>query len=363
MQELSITLPHYHYPIYFAADALHNIAEALKRHQIKQSLFIVTDERVAELYGQRVFSLLAAQFHPVHLRQVCIGEGAKTLKVTEELYTWLIENRADRSSVIVALGGGVIGDLAGFVAATFMRGIRFVQIPTTLLAQVDSSVGGKVGINHPSAKNMIGAFYHPLFVLIDPLVLATLSQRDMLAGMAEVVKYGCIRDRMLFEKLEAAWPELLQRQDTPLLQSVLMTCCAIKARVVEADERESGLRAILNFGHTIGHALETATSYDYFLHGEAVAHGMAAASWLSVQEGGLSEQEHQMITDLLQRLAPPPVPAHVTQEQIFDAIKLDKKRDQGGQLWILLDKIGQAAMSRSVSPQRVGEALTWLLQR
>ncbi len=363
MQELSVTLPHYHYPIYFAADGLCNIAEALKQHRIKQSLFIVTDERVAELYGQRVFSLLASQFHPVYLRPVCVGEGAKTLKVTEELYTWLIENRADRTSVIVALGGGVIGDLAGFVAATFMRGIRFVQIPTTLLAQVDSSVGGKVGINHPSAKNMIGAFYHPLFVLIDPLVLATLSQRDMLAGMAEVVKYGCIRDRTLFETLNTAWPELLRRQDAPLLQSVLMTCCAIKARVVEADERESGLRAILNFGHTIGHALETATGYDYFLHGEAVTHGMAAASWLSLQEGLLNEPEHQMITGLLQRLSPPPVPAHVTLEQISSAMKLDKKRDQGGQLWVLLDKIGEAVLSRSVSPHRVQEALSWLLQR
>jgi 3-dehydroquinate synthase len=363
MQELAVSLPHYRYPIYFEANGLWDLAAVLKKYQIKKSLFIITDERVAELYGQRVFSLLEKQFHPVHIRQVCVGESAKSFAVSQDLYTWLIEHKADRTSVIIALGGGVVGDLAGYVAATYMRGIRFIQIPTTLLAQVDSSVGGKVGINHPAGKNLIGAFYHPLFVLIDPMVLSTLSPRDMLAGMAEVVKYGCIQDATLFNRLAPTWPDILQRQNVGLLQEILVICCSIKAAVVETDEKESGLRAILNFGHTVGHALETITGYEYFLHGEAVAHGMAAASMLSWREGYLSEKDHRALLQQLLHLAPPPIPAHITTEQIFSAMQLDKKRDQGGQLWVLLDKIGHAILSRSVSSAHVQETLAWLLSR
>jgi 3-dehydroquinate synthase len=363
MQELSVSLPHYRYPIYFAANGLWDIASFLERHEVTGSLFIITDERVAELYGQRVFSLLGKAFQQVHIRQVPVGEAAKSFAVSQDLYTWLIGHKADRKSTIIALGGGVVGDLAGYVAATYMRGIRFVQIPTTLLAQVDSSVGGKVGINHPAGKNLIGAFYHPLFVLVDPVVLSTLSQRDMLAGMAEVVKYGCIRDAALYEKLGQAWPGILQRQNLELLQEILVICCSIKAAVVEADEKEAGVRAILNFGHTVGHALETVTGYDYFLHGEAVAHGMAAAAMLSYREGHLREEELQALLPHLLLLAPPSIPRHLTPEQISSAMQLDKKRDQGGQLWVLLDRIGHAILSRTVAPDHVQETLAWLLSR
>lgn len=362
MNPITVTLPSVRYPIYCESDLLDQLPELLARHQLDESLFLVTDERVAQWYQERVVAALTKNGRAVLCYRTVVGEDAKSARVLDELHTWLIRNGASRRSIILALGGGVIGDLAGFAAATYMRGIRFVQIPTTILAQVDSSIGGKVGINHSLGKNLLGAFHHPQFVLIDPLVLKTLGMREILCGMAEVVKYGCIWDVELFHLLKDKWPEIISLNNPELLSRMLLTCCAIKARVVEADEKESGLRAILNFGHTLGHALESVTAYEYFLHGEAVAHGMRAAAFLSVENGLLSSLDFTEMEKLIAKLNPPVVPHTVNQAVLLAAMQYDKKRSQSGQLWVLLDRIGHAVLSRQVAAEQVLRTLERLLE-
>lgn len=363
MKEIRVTLPHLSYPIYCAPSALERLPELVHRHQVHEPLYIIADQQVADLYEKRLSAVLQLTGLPLFFFHTPVGESAKTLAVAEELYTWLIQNRADRSSVILALGGGVVGDLAGFVAATFMRGVRLIQIPTTLLAQVDSSVGGKVGINHRLGKNLIGAFHHPLFVLLDPLLLFTLEERQVAAGLAEVVKYACISDPELFNRLSEKWSDIARLKDPQQIQHLLMTCCSIKARVVGKDEKESGGRAILNFGHTIGHALETATGFATFLHGEAVAHGMQAAAWLSSHKGLLPRHDFLRVCSLCEKLAPPPIPDPVTEERLLALMLHDKKRNRSGQQWVLLSAIGQAQLTRQVTVEETSAALRWLLER
>jgi len=363
MKEIRVSLPHLTYPIYCAPSALERLPDLMHRHQAHEPLYIITDQRVADLYEKRLAAVLRPTGLPLFFFHAPVGESAKTLAVAEELYTWLIQNQADRSSVILALGGGVVGDLAGFVAATFMRGMHLIQIPTTLLAQVDSSVGGKVGINHRLGKNLIGAFHHPLFVLLDPLLLFTLEQRQVAAGLAEVVKYGCIANSELFHWLSREWSDIAGLKDPQQIQHLLLTCCSIKARVVGNDERERGGRAILNFGHTIGHALEAATNFETFLHGEAVAHGMGAAAWLSLHKGLLSHHDFLRVSTLCEQLAPPPIPDSVTEERLLSLMLHDKKRNRSGQQWVLLSAIGQACLTRQVTVEETSAALRWLLDR
>ncbi len=363
MKEIRVTLPHLTYPIYCAPSALERLPDLLHRHQVHEPLYIIADRRVADLYEQRLAAVLQPTGLPLFFYHTPVGESAKTLAVAEEIYTWLIQNRADRSSIILALGGGVVGDLAGFVAATFMRGMRLIQIPTTLLAQVDSSVGGKVGINHRLGKNLIGAFHHPLFVLLDPLLLFTLDERQVAAGLAEVVKYGCISDQELFDRLSDGWSDIAHLQDPQQTQQLLTTCCSIKARVVGDDEKERGIRAILNFGHTIGHALEAATGFSTFLHGEAVAHGMRAAARLSVHKGLLPQQDFLRVCSLCERLTPPSIPDSVTEESLLSLMLHDKKHNRSGQQWVLLSAIGQACLTRQVTLEETSAALRWLLDR
>ncbi len=363
MKEIRVTLPHLTYPIYCAPSALERLPELVHRHQVHEPLYIIADQQVAELYEKRLAAVLQSTGLQLFFFHTPVGESAKTLAVAEEIFTWLIQNRADRSSVILALGGGVVGDLAGFVAATYMRGMRLIQVPTTLLAQVDSSVGGKVGINHRLGKNLIGAFHHPLFVLLDPLLLFTLEQRQVSAGLAEVVKYGCISDLELFNRLCDRWSDIVRLQDPQQIQALLTTCCSIKARVVVDDEKERGGRAILNFGHTIGHALEAATGFATFLHGEAVAHGMRAAAWLSAYKGLLPHQDFLRVGSLCERLAPPSIPDPVTEEMLLSLMLHDKKRNRSGQQWVLLSAIGQACLTRQVTLEETSAALRWLLDR
>ena len=361
MEQLEISLPHTSYPIYCDTGLLDQLPSLLRRHRLDGSLYLITDEQVAGLYRDRVLQRLQADSRSALSFHTVVGEGAKTQTVADHLYTWLIQNGADRKSVILALGGGVIGDLAGYVAATFMRGIRFVQVPTTLLAQVDSSVGGKVAINHPLAKNLIGAFYHPQFVLMDPLLLKTLEDRQIRSGMAEVVKYGCMGDLELFASLKRIWLELIDLCDWQHIQQMLLRCCSIKARVVESDEKESGVRAMLNFGHTVGHALEAATEYGYFLHGEAVAHGMRAAAWISAEMGMLSGIELTQVLELCEKLTPPPIPDFIDEDILMTFMRYDKKRSQSSQLWVLLDGIGHASLRQDVPMACVGSVLRRLL--
>jgi 3-dehydroquinate synthase len=286
------------------------------------------------------------------------GETAKSLSSVQSCYDQLTTHRLERKSFIVALGGGVVGDLAGFVAATYLRGIPFVQVPTTLLAQVDSSVGGKVGINLKAGKNLVGAFYQPRFVLCDLSSLSTLPIREFGAGLAEVIKYGIIYDAGLFKRLERDLPKLLKR-DRTVLSAVIARCCAIKAEVVGQDETESGLRAILNFGHTIGHAIEAISGYGQFLHGEAISIGQVAAARLSAELTGLPPRDVERIVNLFTRAGlPTQIKLNkIQQKRLFDAMMLDKKVSGGEIKFVLAKKIGQAEYGHKVPAALIEQVL------
>jgi 3-dehydroquinate synthase len=302
---------------------------------------VITDRTVSKLYGNGVMtSLRDAGFH-AHLFVVPDGEGSKSYAEFERLHTELIRTGLKRDSLIVALGGGVVGDLAGFVAATYLRGVPFVQVPTTLLAQVDSSVGGKTGINHPLGKNLIGSFHQPRLVLIDPNSLKTLDRRDLWAGLAEVVKYGLIWDAGFFEFLEEKLESLFRLENPEDVIHMLTTCCQIKAEVVGQDEEETGLRRILNFGHTLGHALEAVTEYGYFRHGEAVVYGMRWAAWESERQGILPASELERIDRLLARFEVPPIPENMDAASLAAKTRLDKKQSAKGLNLVLLERIGK----------------------
>jgi len=303
---------------------------------------VVSDSRVAPLYVPAVAASLRAADFAVAEIQIPEGEQHKNLAWLALLYDRLIEAHIERSSPIVAVGGGVVGDLAGFAAATVLRGVPFVQVPTTLLAQVDASVGGKTGINHASGKNLIGAFHQPRLVAIDIDTLKSLPRREYLAGLAEVVKYGAILDPELFARVDGNVPALL-RQDAALLSDVVATSCRLKATVVERDEREGDYRAILNFGHTLGHAVETLTEYRRLLHGEAVAIGMVCAARLSQLLGWLSRSDVERIEGLLQRIGlPTAVPSDLSAEQLALAVEADKKAGGGKIKFVCLEAIGKA---------------------
>ena len=300
-QTVRVALAERSYPIEIGSGTLAEAGRFLHELSATEHVTLITDKHVEPLYAQIVGDSIAATGAEVDLVVVEPGEGAKSAELSALLWNKLLELGADRRTVIAALGGGVIGDLAGFVAATFARGIRLLQIPTTLLAQVDSSVGGKVGINLPGAKNMVGAFWQPLGVLIDTAVLDSLPKREFISGLAEVVKYGVILDAEFFEYLERHVAEILARQPHGVLRHVVARCCRLKADVVEADERElTGSRAVLNYGHTFCHAFETVTGYGTLLHGEAVSIGMICAARLAARLGRVDssfvERQQKLLT-------------------------------------------------------------------
>ncbi len=362
MKTVNIDLGERGYSIQIGPGILSSLPELLVKHGLQEELYIITDTNVDHYYHQTIIELFDnTDINPV-IFTVPAGEKSKSLDVANHLYTQLLENNATRKAAVVAFGGGVVGDLAGFIAATFMRGVPFVQVPTTILSQVDSSVGGKVGINHPLGKNLIGAFYQPEFVLIDPDVLITLPEREIKAGLAEVIKYSFIWDKDFFTSLSEHIDSLITLSDTEYLVDVLATCCEIKAEVVEKDEKESGLRSILNFGHTAGHALEAVTGYKQFLHGEAVSHGMRAAIHLSMLENRIDQETLNNALKLIDLLTPPAIPSFVSVEEILDATKKDKKRSKSGQLWILLDEIGKYAMTRDVSMDNIKFAVEFMIR-
>jgi 3-dehydroquinate synthase len=275
------------------------------------------------------------------------GEAHKSFDTLRDLVTRLLELRADRGTVLVALGGGVVGDLTGFAAAIYQRGIAYLQVPTTLLAQVDSSVGGKTAVNHPLGKNMIGAFYQPAGVVIDTACLATLPSRELAAGLAEVVKYGAIRDAAFFAWLERTMPALLARDDDALAHAIFESC-RIKADVVAADERETGERAVLNFGHTFGHAIETATGYGSWLHGEAVGTGMLLAARLSERVCGLPSPERSRVETLVAAAGLPTAPPRLDVARWLDLMGRDKKVERGRMRFVLLERLGRAVVRADV---------------
>lgn len=353
MRTVRVELGDRSYDILIERGILKEVGPMMKAIGLKGSAAIVTNPTVFALYGDTVVrSLETAGFKPVVIT-VPDGEEYKSLEVAGEIFDSLIENRFERSSPIVALGGGVIGDMAGFVAAAYLRGVPFVQVPTTLLSQVDSSVGGKTAVNHPKGKNLIGAFYQPRAVFIDPEVLKTLDERELRAGLAEVIKYGVIWDKEFFAFLEENADRLLHPGDEII--EAIERSCAIKAEVVGKDEKEESLRAILNFGHTFGHAIEALSGYGTFRHGEAVAIGMAMAASLSAKLGGCTECGPR-ITALLKRLGMPYTPPSISPDDFINAMKLDKKVSSGRIRFILASGMGEVFL-KEVSEGEIREFL------
>jgi 3-dehydroquinate synthase len=320
---------------------------------------IITDTNVQQCFGVAVKRALAKAGFDCLIITVPPGEPAKSLKTIEICCDKLAAHRLERKSFVVALGGGVVGDLAGFVAATYLRGIPFVQVPTTLLAQVDSSVGGKVGVNLKAGKNLVGAFYQPRLVLCDLATLSTLPERQYRAGLAEVIKYGIIADHNLFCRLERELPKLLAREPGTLA-AIVERCCTLKARVVAQDETETGLRAILNFGHTIGHGLEAISHYGKYLHGEAISIGQVAAARLSAQVLGLSETDVERIRILFHRASLPTELKLATSERLklMAAIALDKKVTAGELRFVLARRIGKVEFGVKVPGKLLQQALS-----
>jgi len=284
------------------------------------------------------------------------GERAKTLATVEKIYGAMIRRRLDRSATLVAFGGGVVGDVAGFAAATYLRGIRLVQVPTTLLAQVDSAIGGKVGVNLPDGKNLVGSFHAPSIVVCDPDVLRTLPRREFRAGLYEVVKYGVIASRSLFERVSANLPAIFA-QDAALMSDLIAECCRIKARVVELDEREAGPRRVLNFGHTVGHALEAITRYRRFLHGEAIGYGMLAAARVSAARGLLRSDEEARLQDVIKRMGALPKVSDLSVRPALEAITHDKKVTRGRLHFVLARVLGATAIVADVQPKELADAM------
>jgi len=341
MRTLTVNLADRSYPIYVGEDILPWAGGLLKKTGCGEKVGVITNPRVAELYLESLQDSLVREGFRVTPLLIPDGEEHKNLTSISTIYDRLVSERFERSSCLVALGGGVIGDLAGFAAATFLRGVPYVQVPTTLLAQVDSSVGGKTGVNHREGKNLIGAFYQPRLVLIDVAVLRTLPRRELVSGMAEVIKYGIIADPGLFGLLERNLERLLDL-DRELLVEAVAASCAIKARVVETDERESDYRAVLNFGHTIGHALESLTGYERFLHGEAVAIGMAQAAAISFRHGSCDEESLQRIRRLLARTGlPAEIPVDTPLAELVKRMEVDKKSAGGKIKFVLCRGIGK----------------------
>ncbi len=359
MRVVNVSLGNRSYRILIGGNLLSGLGAECRRMKLGRRCAVISDRNVAPAYGSRCLAyLVAAGFDPV-LVTIPAGETAKSLKTIQSCYDRLASFRIERGSFVVALGGGVVGDLAGFVAATYLRGIAFVQVPTTLLAQVDSSVGGKVGVNLRAGKNLVGAFFQPRLVICDLNTLATLPPREFRAGLAEVIKYGIICDEPLFRRLERDMPKLLKREPRTLAE-VIARCCAIKAEVVRQDETESGLRAILNFGHTIGHAIEAISSYGKYLHGEAISIGQVAAAKISADILGLSRRDTEQITRLFER-AGLPTRIEMTarqREKLFWAMRLDKKVRDGEIKFVLAKRIGEVVCGQKVSARLIEEALT-----
>src|SRR6056300_404674 len=345
MKTLNVNLGDRSYPIYIGVELLQNQA-LIQKHIQTQAVCIVSNTTVSQLY----LNELKKSLNDYRVIEVILedGEQFKNADSLNQIYTALLDNKFNRDSTVIALGGGVVGDIAGYAAASFMRGIPFIQIPTTLLSQVDSSVGGKTGINHPLGKNMIGAFYQPQSVVIDLNVLNTLDMRQIAAGLAEVIKYGLIWDKGFFEYLEQNIDNLKQLEFEHL-EHVIYRSCEIKAKVVSEDEKESGIRAILNLGHTFGHAIENCLGYGEWLHGEAVGCGMVLAAKMSLAQGWLKESEFDQIKNLIARANLPVEKPDIPYEDFIGAMKLDKKNKNKEIYLVLQQGIGKAIVTNNYS--------------
>jgi 3-dehydroquinate synthase len=353
--ELKVDLGNRSYLIYIG-EGLHADAEYYRQCVNGSQVMVVTNETIAPLYLEKTVAALEG----FKVAQVILpdGEVYKTLEVLNEIYTALLQNRFNRNCTLIALGGGVIGDMTGFAAATYQRGVSFIQVPTTLLSQVDSSVGGKTGVNHELGKNMIGAFHQPLAVLADTSTLNTLDARQFSSGLAEVIKYGLITDGEFFVWLEENMDALLDRNASSLATAIEKSC-RCKAAVVAADETETGQRALLNLGHTFGHAIETGMGYGEWLHGEAVAAGMCMAADLSHRLGWLTTSELERTCRLLERAGlPVSPPAAMHPQQFLDLMAIDKKVLDKKLRLVLLEAIGRSLVTEDFDMAKLNETLT-----
>lgn len=356
MEEIRVELGERSYNIHIGSDMMGGLAGKIKDFRFSR-ISLISNPTVYGICGRELSGALNKDGLDVSVILIPDGEGYKDLFWAYYIYGELLKRKLDRASAVIALGGGVIGDISGFVASTYMRGISFIQVPTTLLAQVDSSVGGKTGVNHPLGKNMIGAFYQPRLVWTDVNTLKTLPKREFLAGMAEVIKYGVIWDEGFFRFLEENREKILNLEKDALTH-IIKRSCEIKAEVVSKDEREGGLRAILNYGHTIGHALETATGYTTYLHGEAVAVGMHLAAKLSSLLGVMDKKDVARIRSLIDAYElPSNIPSDVGDEKLLSAMQLDKKTLAGELRFVLPEKIGSVKVESVHDTARIIESM------
>ena len=354
MKKINIQFDERSYPIYIGEGLISNY-ELISQHILGKKVAIITNETVADIYLKTLMDTVSSH---KELLSIILpdGESYKSKDSLDSIYAQLLENKADREITLIALGGGVIGDITGFAAATYMRGVNFIQIPTTLLSQVDSSVGGKTGINHPLGKNMIGAFYQPKCVISDMNVLKTLPSRELSAGLAEVIKYGLIRDNKFFEWLESHIQYLMEMNPKYLIEAVQRSC-ENKAAVVEADEFESGIRAILNLGHTFGHAIEVAEGYGNWLHGEAVGAGMVMAAKLSQSMGWLADKDVGRIVALIKKAGLPTEPPKISVKKYMELMMLDKKTKDGQINLVLQKSIGDAVLTNQYDHKKLHQIL------
>ena len=350
---IDVTSERHQYPVLIGPGLSTRLPELLETHQLDGTPLVVSCAPVWRLHGARVRALVGRGRKPALMAD---GERAKQLRTVSTLYEACLRNGLDRAGLVVAFGGGVVGDAAGFAAATFLRGVRLVQVPTTLLSQVDSAIGGKVGVNLPGGKNLVGAFHPPAMVVCDPDVLTTLPRREFRAGLYEVVKYGVLGSRPLFDAIGAQLDAILAC-DAAVLTPLIADCCRIKAHVVTIDEREQGPRRALNFGHTVGHALESLTHYRRFRHGEAIGHGMLAAAHLSVQRGTMSEADASLMDDLIRKLGRLPLVTDLSAKAALKVIAHDKKVVRGRLHYVLAKGLGDTEIAKDVTPDELVDAM------
>ncbi len=352
LTRIDVSTPSRTYPVFLEDGLIDRAGAELDALKLPARRFVVSSPLVWRLHGARL-ARGAKKLEPILVPD---GERYKHLATVSRIYDALVKATADRSSTLLTFGGGVIGDMAGYAASTYLRGIPLVHVPTTLLAQVDSAIGGKVGVNHPQGKNLIGSFFQPHAVLIDPSVLATLPRREFRAGLYEVIKYGMTSSASLFDRVARDRKAIFDREATALL-AIIAESCKIKASVVAQDEKESGLRRILNFGHTAGHAIESVTKYKRFRHGEAVAYGMLVAAQIGATRGALAEQSRQALADLIASLGPLPPISDLSAAQMIEAIRHDKKVVAGTLHFVLPTAIGAWAIVDDVTEKEIRAAL------
>ena len=348
MKTISVPLRSRSYPIWIDNGLIKTLPELLQPLNQGQTWVIFSQDNIYKLYGHPMQEALKSAGYKIESITLPKGEDAKSFAVVEKIFSKLLQNGCDRSSTFLALGGGVVGDVTGFLAATFMRGLNYIQIPTTLLAMVDSSIGGKTGINLPEGKNLVGVFWHPKAVVVDPEVLTCLPERELSSALGEVIKYGAIMDRVLFDLIKENIDDILCNKNLSLLTEIISRCAQLKSEVVVSDEREGDQRRILNFGHTIGHALETYFGFDTLRHGEAIAYGMIAAGKLSSEYLKFSDENCELLKKTINKLHLPDLP-EFDSSKILKIMQNDKKVQKGSLHFILLEDIGRAVVKHNIN--------------